>query len=128
MLPRRNADIESVPFNGLQNLLGVTVEHALGAREGSILQRGSDHGAEGGGLPLGEGAGGTAEQGRNEKLNLGEIVALDDPAPQSGAPVGDGPGAGAGLAVAIECETGDGQFFAALPDEHPAAFAGDAFA
>ena len=85
----RNADVESVALDRIENLLRVLIEHGAGSRKGGILRRVE---RRLGGLPgqrIGRGSGvfqssrGGTKEGGGEEFDFSPIVCFQDVAPSN---------------------------------------------
>ena len=128
LLAGRHADVTAVAVDARENLLRVSVHHALCAFERSIRESRGGEGSERRSTPFGENIRRPAEQRSRVELQLGEIVALDEPSAEPGAAIGNRLGVGGFVALMIQCDAGHAEFFPGLPNKRPSAITGDPLA
>ena len=135
----RNADVEAVALDRVEDLLRVLVEHGARACERGILRRAE---RRLGGL-AGQRIGGVVvsskpvvaalKEGGGEEFDLGPIIRFENVALQSGRAVRELPSAGRLIALHVERDAMQGQLgpvhpVGRAPDQNPVVVAGDAFA
>src|SRR5439155_25051212 len=76
LLPCWDSDVKAITFDGLEDLLGVSVENALRAHEWCILQPRNCKGPEAGGACFGEAGGGSLGKGAADDFTFGRLAGL----------------------------------------------------